>query len=260
MALPSAGNETRGHPYRGERVATRENEGGNAGLRELRLERTGPAGEPNHSARAAQRPRRRHRLACIYLVRRAQARELGAGGFERLNHRVATSEAVVAGRLDAAGGEEILGEACPRGEVRGRAEIGEEYFRPRTGVREHPIGSVAKRFERLDEANARQGFERQRGGRWQHDRVNAEYRHRRFREIGEIAGAGERVLAPGYAKLARGAHGRDFLLDHALFERGPGPTRPLDFLELGPGCAAELFSHILDAAGPGGGVHHPREV
>src|SRR5215471_7403465 len=70
-----------------------------------------------------------------------------------------------AGRLDAAGGKEVLGEACRRGEVGGRAEIGEEDFRPCARAREHPIGSVAKRFERFGETNARQRFERQRGGR-----------------------------------------------------------------------------------------------
>src|SRR5499427_5558387 len=37
-------------------------------------------------------------------------------------------------------------------------------------------------------------------------------------------------------------------------------ARPLDLLELGPGCAAELFGHILDAAGAGGGVRHPCEA
>src|SRR5262249_38154219 len=117
MALPSAGNETLGCPQRGERVATSGNEGGNAGWRELALERTGLAGKPNRGPRPAQRLRRRHRLTRIHLVRRAQARELGARGFECLDHRVATGEAVVAGRLDAAGGEKILDEACPRGEV-----------------------------------------------------------------------------------------------------------------------------------------------
>src|SRR5262249_27591196 len=88
-------------------------------------------------------------LAAVQLIRRAQARELGAGGLECLDHRVAGGEAVVAYCLDAAGGEQILGEGCARGEVGGRAEIGEEDFRPRAGAREHPIGSVAKLFERF---------------------------------------------------------------------------------------------------------------
>src|SRR5262249_2602959 len=172
MALPSGGNETLGCPERGERVATSENEGGNAGLRELVLQRAGPPGEPNQSARAAQSLRGRQCLARIDLLRRAQAGELGARGSERLDHRVASGEAVVAGRLDAAGGEEILGEGCPRGEVGGPAEISEEDFRTRADARAHPIGSVAKRLERFGEANARQRFERQRGGWWQRHRRN----------------------------------------------------------------------------------------
>src|SRR5262249_29288861 len=82
-------------------------------------------------------------------------------------------------------------------EVGVRAESGEEDFRPRGGAREHSIGSVAKRFERFGETNARQRFEHQRRGGWQCHRRDIEHRHRRFRELGEIAGAGERILAPG---------------------------------------------------------------
>src|SRR3954471_11921341 len=50
MALTSTGNEIVGRPQRGEGIASGENEARHAGLRERRLERTRPAGEPNRSA------------------------------------------------------------------------------------------------------------------------------------------------------------------------------------------------------------------
>ncbi len=88
--------------------------------------------------------------------------------------------------------------------------------------------------------------ERGRIGRRRHRR-DVEHRHRRFRQIGKIAGAGERVLAPRDRLLALGAHGRDLALDQSLLERRPGAAGLLDLLEQRPGRAAELLGQILDA-------------
>ena len=66
--------------------------------------------------------------------------------------------AFAADRLDAAGLEEILGKTRARGELRRRAEIGEEDFRPRSGFGQDLVGSLAQFFERLGKAKPRQRF------------------------------------------------------------------------------------------------------
>src|SRR4030095_15332801 len=79
-------------------------------------------------------------------------------------------------------------------------------------------------------------------------------------EIGEIASAGDCILAPRHGALALRAHGRDFALDHALLECCPRAACPLDLLESAPSRAAELFGQVFYAAGAGGGIRHLREV
>src|SRR5215211_4559026 len=97
--LGSAGNEIVGPPQRRQRVATDEDKLANACLPEFPLQRGGAAGEPDRSAFTAQGLRRCGRLTRIDLVRRAQACELGARGFECRDHRVAGGKAVVARRF-----------------------------------------------------------------------------------------------------------------------------------------------------------------
>src|SRR5262245_66306591 len=82
-------------------------------------------------------------LPRIDLVRRAQTGELGARGFESLDHISYAGKAVAGCRLDAAGREEILGECGPRAELSRPAEIGEENFGP--GPRACEIGRAACR-------------------------------------------------------------------------------------------------------------------
>ncbi len=212
-------------------------------------------------SRGFQGQRRPDRFGGIDLVRRAQANKLRARRLKRRHHLGQARKAVVRHRFDAAGLEEILREGRARGEVRKRAKVGEKDLRPRAILRQHRVGGVSQRLERLREPH-----------RWQRrkcrgdqiirrrDRRHAEHGDRRLREVGEVSAAGEHVLAAGDRFLPLGAYGGDLLLDHALFERREGAARLLDLLERPPGGVAELRGQILDAAGAGGGIGHFGEV
>src|SRR5262245_59367019 len=82
-------------------IATGEDKGGNAGLSELHLQCARLASEPDQRAFMAQGARGRARLPRIDLVRRAQTGELGARGFECLDHLSYTDKAVAGCRLNA---------------------------------------------------------------------------------------------------------------------------------------------------------------
>ena len=113
-------------------VAAVVNEGLHASRPQLRLVLARPPGEINVARSGRLEPLGgRTRVFLVDLVRGAQAGEWrgrvvksrGKGG----------TVAFAADRLDAAGLEEILGKTRARGELRRRAEIGEEDFRPRAG-------------------------------------------------------------------------------------------------------------------------------
>src|SRR5262245_61523757 len=98
-------------PQRRQDIAAGVDEGLHAGCMQDALASARPSRQIDMlSASVFQGSRSIRGLARIDLVRRAQASELGAGGFECLDHRVAGGEAVVAYCLDTAAGEEILGE------------------------------------------------------------------------------------------------------------------------------------------------------
>ena len=78
------------------------------------------------------------------------------------------------------------------------------------------------------------------------DRRDIEHRRRLFVDVGKVAGAGQRILAPRRRLLPFGAHRRDIVLDEPAFERRPGAASFLDLLELRPGDGAELAGEILD--------------
>ena len=69
---------------------------------------------------------------------------------------------------------------------------------------------------------------------------NLEHGDRRFGKVGKIAGAGERILAACHRGKRSVANVSDFLLDQALFERGPYAAGPFDLLKLAPRRVAEL--------------------
>ena len=200
-------------------------------------------------------------LGLVDLIGRAQAGELGARGFEGGDHLVAALEAVIADGLDAAGFVEVLGEGGPRGEVGQSAEVGEEHLRPRAGLGEDGVGRVAQGFERRGQPRRGQRLEGRGGGdrRCGHGR-DVEHLHRRLAEVGEIAGAGERVLAPGDGLLPRRARRRHLALEQPLFERGRGAAGSFDLLEQRPGFLGHLRRQRLDAATAGGRIGDAVEV
>ena len=189
-----------------------------------------PAPARAHPAGRRAKPKRRRRVAPARPPRLGAHRHrptstdmpAGAGRFQRRDHLVAACEAVVTDRLDAAGFEEILGKARARGEVRRRAEIGEEDFRPRAGAREHAVGGIAQLLERLGEPDAWQRLDAARDGDGRRaTAATSSTETGGFGKVGKIAGAGERVLAARHGGKTLVANGSDFLLDQALFERGP---------------------------------------
>ena len=91
--------------------------------------------------------------------------------------------------------------------------------------RQDAVGRVAQAFERLGEADARQGLGGHRhGGLLRRDDCrDIEDGRRRFVEIGKIAGPGERVLAARDGLLALRPHGRDLALDQTRSSAAQAP-------------------------------------
>ena len=80
------------------------------------------------------------------------------------------------------------------------------------------------------------------------------HRHLILGEIGEFAGADERVLAPCDIGLALGPDPGDLVLDQSGFEGRGSAARALNPLEQVPGNAAELIGQRFDGARAGGGI------
>src|SRR5262249_53605039 len=119
-----------------------------------------PAGEVDvFCAGSTQSFRGFDRVARVDLVRRTQADEAGTGGIERGKHLFAACKSVIRDGLDAAGLEEILGVGCPCREVGQTTEIGEEDFRPSSGLFQRAVGSVTQCFKGLGEAKTGKGRE-----------------------------------------------------------------------------------------------------
>ena len=141
--------------------------------------------------------------------------------------------AFAADRRDAAGLEEILGKTRARGELRRRAKIGEEDFRPRPGFGQRLVGSLAQLFERLGKAKPRQrfgGYVASFFGR-RFDRRDVKNRRQSFMQIRIGIGAGQHVLAARDGFLPFGAHRGDTFLDRAGLQRRPRAAGFFDVLE-----------------------------
>src|SRR5262249_59449313 len=108
------------------------------------------------------------------------------------------------------------------------------------------MGGMGELVEGLSEPNRWQRFERNRGGSRRRDLRHVEYRRGRFGEIGEIARASDRIFAPGHGGLALDTHGRNFVLDDALFEGGPRAADLLDLLRSTPGRVTERPGQVLE--------------
>ena len=165
-------------------------------------------------------------------------------------------------RLDAAGLEEALGKGGARGEIGGRAEIGEEDFWPRAGALELVVRFVAQRLERRGQPHRRQRIEFEFGlaiGR-QHHRLRIEHRDLGLVQVRKFAGAGQHVASLGDVGLAHGPGCGDLALDQVLFERGEDAAGLFDLLEQRPRGFAKLPGQRFDAAGAGGGIGHLGEV
>ncbi len=123
------------------------------------------------------------------------------------------------------------------------------------------VAAVAQGLERLGQAHAPQGLGRLLArGVTSHGGGGLEHRDRRLGEIGEVAGADERILAAGGGGLALLTHLGDLALDESGPQRLGWAAGLVDLLEQGPGGRAEFVGQSLDGAGARGGIGDAMEV
>ena len=93
------------------------------------------------------------------------------------------------------------------------------------------------------------------------DRPDVEHRDRRSREIGKVAGAGQRILAPRDRLFALGAHGGDLVLDQAAV-RAPAATPPAASISWNSAQAAAQSLSVRSSmrAGAGGRIGDLGEI
>src|SRR6476646_8944725 len=146
------------------------------------------------------------RFAGIALVRGAEAGKLRAGIRESFREVVVVSF----NRFDTASLEQALGETRARIEIGAAPETGEEHLGPGAMPRKIIIAAIRQALEGVSDTMAGQ-----RGVVGVDDREarRAQDRHLILGEMGEVAGADERVLAPCDIGLALGPDPGDLILD-----------------------------------------------